>query len=352
MDEALAAETQRLTRMWMRHDRDWLQGYLVADVEDPRLNIQSVLSRHGLIRALFGETHSALMAQELRFAVIMNWLFTVAGPAHNPEEAEAILHALRHGSDNAEGLSIPRFVLQVFRSLPQENHAFCVPNYITNFLQRWHEPADHAEERSGDSLDCFARLWRATLGTVEPHGPRLSVLEPACGSANEYRFYKAYGLDRFLDYAGFDLCEKNITNARVLAPGVEFNLGNVFEIAAPDRAYDWCVVHDLFEHLSLEGMQRAVAEVCRVTREALCIGFFQMDEIPEHIVRPIEDYFCNRLSMRRIKEAFAGHGFVGQVLHIGTFLRAELGWGETHNPFAYTFVLRRSSESTHELIRA
>lgn len=350
MDEALAAETERLTRMWMRHDPGWLQEYLVAGVEDPRLNIQSILSRHALIRALFGQSYNSLMDQELRFALIMNWLLKIAGP--DPNEAQIILHALQHGSDNAEGLSIPRFVLQSFRSLPEERGSSDVPNYIVAFLEQSHKPARDVPERNKDILDCFARLWHTALSRATPPEPRLSVLEPACGSANEYRFYKVYGLAGFLDYTGFDLCEKNVANAQALVPGIEFNVGNVFEIAAADRAYDWCIVHDLFEHLSLEGMRTAIAEVCRVTRQALCIAFFQMDEIPEHIVRPLEEYFCNRLSMRHLKEAFASHGFVGQVLHVDTFLRAQLGWSETHNPFAYTFVLRRSAESTHELIRA
>lgn len=350
MDEALAAETERLTRMWMRHNREWLQEYLVAGVEDPRLNTQSIFSRHALIRALFGQSYDVVMDQELRFAVIMTWLLNVTGP--DLEQAEAILHALRYDSDNAEGVPIPRFVLQSFRSLPQQCASVCIPNYLETFLEQSLRPASHAQKHKPDMLHCFARLWPAALDKVEPPATRLSVLEPACGSANEYRFYKEYGLARFLNYTGFDLCEKNIANARALAPGIEFNVGNVFEIDAPDRAYDWCIVHDLFEHLSLEGLERAIAEVCRVTREALCIGFFQMDEIGEHIVRPLEDYFCNRLSMRRVKQAFASHGFLGQVLHIGTFLRAQLGWGETHNAFAYTFLLRRSPESTHELIRS
>ena len=36
---------------------------------------------------------------------------------------------------------------------------------------------------------------------------------------------------------------------------------NVFEIDAPERAYDYTVVHDLFEHLSPEGLEAAVREL-------------------------------------------------------------------------------------------
>jgi ubiquinone/menaquinone biosynthesis C-methylase UbiE len=143
-----------------------------------------------------------------------------------------------------------------------------------------------------------------------------------------------------VNYTGFDLCAKNIENARALFPGVSFAVGNVFEIAAPDKAFDLCFVHGLFEHLSLEGMQAAVREVCRVTRQGLCIGFFNMDEIRDHQVRPVEEYHLNRLSMARMRGLFADWGFAAQVVHIGAFLRQQIGCEQTHNPNAYTFLLR------------
>ena len=109
-----------------------------------------------------------------------------------------------------------------------------------------------------------------------------------------------------------------------------------------DKSFDFCFVHDLFEHLSVEGMQKAIAEICRVTRKAICAHFFNMAEDDEHFVRPVDDYHWNTLSMRRMKDMFAAHGFSAQVLHIGTFLRQHIGCDETHNPNAYTFLLRAS----------
>jgi len=341
VNESLKAETEKLTRMWMRHDADWLGEYLVSGVEDPRLNMQSILTRHVLTRELFGEMFSELMREELRFGAVMNWLCSVPGINDNPEEAAVILDALRRGSDNAEGLSIPRFLLQTFAAPPTTFENSSVPNYMQDYLKAPEgekEPSSQKEE----SLDMFARLWNRALSKAIPRAPRLSVLEPACGSANEYRFLHRYGLAQFLEYRGFDLCEKNVANARALEPGAEFKVGNVFEIDAGDRAYDWSIVHDLFEHLSLEGMHAAIGEVCRVSREGICVGFFQMDEIPEHRVRHLSEYFCNRLSREQTARAFAEHGFTTQTFHIETFLRAELGWGDTHNPFAHTFVLRRT----------
>jgi SAM-dependent methyltransferase len=190
------------------------------------------------------------------------------------------------------------------------------------------------------SLEAFRKLWHKALAAEIPARKPLSVLEPACGSANDYRFLHAYGLARLVNYTGFDLCAKNIENARALFPGVSFAVGNVFEIAAPDKAFDLCFVHDLFEHLSLEGMQAAVREVCQVTRQGLCIGFFSMDEIRDHQVRPVEEYHWNRLSMARMRGLFADWGFAAQVVHIGAFLRQQIGCEQTHNPNAYTFLLR------------
>ena len=72
---------------------------------------------------------------------------------------------------------------------------------------------------------------------------------------------------------GFDLCEKNVRNAKRMFPNVRFQVGNVLEIDAEDKSFDCCFVHDLFEHLPIEAMEMAIKQVCRVTREGICAGF-------------------------------------------------------------------------------
>jgi hypothetical protein len=281
----------------------------------------------------------------------MNWLSDLARRGGGAEESEVVLHALKQGSDNAEGLEIPCFLVETFQQLPRETDGLVIPNYLEQFLAINREKPTSAI-REG-AFDTFRDLWRSGFSRIsnlapgeiaQTHDPkfdvqRKSVLEQACGSANDYRFFHSYGLVRWLDYSGFDLCVSNIQNALLLFPDVWFRVGNVFEIDAPNKAFDLCIVHDLFEHLSLEGMQIALSEVCRVTRAAICVGFFQMEEIREHIVRPLNDYYCNLLSMERMRELFAGCGFRAQVIHIGTFLRDQLGSELTHNPNAYTFIL-------------
>src|SRR5947209_14762449 len=128
MNESLKAETEKLGRARMQHDSAWLKDYLVAGVEDPRLNLQSILARHFLVREFAGERFAALMGHEYRFAAALSWLMKLPAQAVTAEDFEAILHGLRRGADNAEGLEIPRYVLRIFQALPAESLG--VPNYI------------------------------------------------------------------------------------------------------------------------------------------------------------------------------------------------------------------------------
>jgi len=115
---------------------------------------------------------------------------------------------------------------------------------------------------------------------------------------------------------------------------------NALEIDAEDDTFDYCFVHDLFEHLSIEAMEVAISEVCRVTRQNLCIGFFNMYDGDQHIVKVIDDYHWNKLSMGETKAIFERHASVVEVIHIDTLLVSKLGCRDTHNKDAYTFVIR------------
>ena len=367
MNQTLLIETEKLTRSWGQHEATWLRDYLVAGLEDPRLNLQSILSRHFLVRALFDDRFESLMHHEYRFAAVMAWLLRVASQPDDFETGAAILHALSKGSDNAEGLEIPLFVLQTFAGLPADANGCSVPNYLGAFLIP-PAPSSPGSHSPNSPLNCFSSIWSSLLDREFPawerrrlaaeapasepielpgnppsqsqHQGTPSLLEPACGSANDYRFLHSFGLARFFDYTGFDLCLKNIENARALFPGIRFEPGNVFEIPSATKSFDLCIIHDLLEHLSISGLEQAVQEICRVTRLGICIGFFQMDEISDHIVRPLDDYHWNLLSMARMKELFASHGFDAQAIQIGSFLFQQTGCQQTHNPNAYTFFVR------------
>ena len=167
---------------------------------------------------------------------------------------------------------------------------------------------------------------------------KISVLEPACGSANDYRFIEAFDISRFLDYTGFDLSEKNICNAQKLFPEVNFIVGNAIEIQAKENEYDYCYVHDLFEHLSLEAMEKVVSEISRVTKKGICAGFFDMLEGSNHIVKAVNSYHWNKLSRDKMKTLFEKKFSDIEVIHIDSYLISKYGFSDTHNKGAYTLV--------------
>lgn len=336
MDERLQQETQQLIASWAKHDPAMLRDYLVEDVEDPRLNVQSILTRHHLIEALFPGRFIQLMEHELRFSNVMNWGLTLRKKSVRQETMQALVNALVMDEPEIEGLKVPAFVREAFALLPADVDGVTVPDYVSDLLL---SPPHPDEIALPDILmRTFSQLWSALLAQQE--GMSHSVLEVACGSANDYRFIDAFGIARFLSYAGIDLAEKNIANARQMFPQVHFAVGNAMQIEAPDKSFDHVIAHDLFEHLSIEAMEVAVGEVCRVARQSLCIGFFNLHEGDAHEVKQVDAYHWNRLSVPRLVDLFAQHGGEATFTHIDTMLTQRFGYDRTHNKGAYTAVVR------------
>ncbi len=329
MEDRLRRETRGLVKSWIRHGRGTLRDYLVRDVEDPRINVQSILTRHFLIRRLFGSRFDYLAEQEIRFGLVVNWLLGLLKDGVKPLRLQNVLDALLTGRSDAEGLRIPFYVSDTFAGL-------ILPNYICNLLS-W-APVETAEAPIPDYLmSVFERIWSEALESEQHQG--ISVLEPACGSANDYRFIDSFGIARFLDYTGFDLCQKNVRNVRHICSRGRFKVDNVLEIDAEDNAFDYCFVHDLFEHLSIEAMEAAISELCRVTRGEICAGFFNMHDGEEHIVKPVRDYHWNCLSVSRTKPVFEQYASGMQVIHIDEFLKSNFDCSDTHNKGAYAFII-------------
>lgn len=335
MEEQFKAETEGLVRSWMQHEAHALRDYLIQGVEDPRINAQSILTRHFLIGRLFPGQFASLMAEELRFGAVLNWVLGLFEQVDVNALSGELLSALLEGAGEVEGLTIPPFVLTAFDALPGEVDAAVVPNYLIDFLSARSPESEAALSES--VLSTFQHLWRGLFDPLA--APRLSVLEPACGSANDYRFLDAFGLARLLGYTGFDLCAKNIENARAMFPAAAFKVDNVIEIDEPDRAFEYCFVHDLFEHLSIEAMERAIGEVCRVTRRGLCAGFFSMHEGDEHLVNPVRDYHWNTLSRAGTRAIFERHASSVEVVHIGGLLASRFDGPAVYNPGAYVFFV-------------
>ena len=343
MEEHLERETRALVRSWMRHDREDLRDYLVDDVEDPRINVQSVLMRHFLIEELFPGRFLALKEHDLRFAATMNWFLRIIRQPGGEEVTTAALDSLLGVTEGEAETGVPEFVAETFAMLPGEADGGAVPDYLTDaMVGRPDAPGNPGIEEP--VLASFEPVWRTALAR-EP-GRRVSTLEMACGSANDYRYLDVFGIARFLDYVGIDLCQKNVLNAREMFPDVPFRTGNAMEIDAADGEFDLCIVQDLLEHLSVEAMERAVSELCRVTRRRLCIGFFNMHDREEHIVRPVDDYYCNELSLERTRAVFEQHGCAVEAVRVGAFLESRFGCGETHNAAACTFIIHKRPGGT------
>lgn len=322
----------------MQHDAAMLRDYLVAGVEDPRVNAQSILTRHSLIHHLFPGRFEALMEHELRFSAVLSWAGRILAEAGGNDDLRAIEHALRRGADDAEGIRIPRFVLTTYAGLPAAAGDLVVPNYLGAVFAQDVEGID-APAPAPAILSTFADLWHGALRDC-PTEP-LTVLELACGSANDYRFFNSFGLARWIDYTGVDLCEKNIQNALEMFPQVRFAIGNALEINAPARAFAATLAQDLFEHLSPAALDRAMDEVCRVTDRILCLGLFNAWEGDEHLVQPLADYHWSRLSIPRLRQRLEQDGFDVRVIHIDTLLKWRCQCAETHNPNAYTLLAER-----------
>lgn len=290
---AIRQEETKLRQSWSRHRADMLDIYLVSGFQDPRLNAQSILERHMLVRAMFGSEFDDLIHEELAYAVELN-------------------DAIRLRAQELGVLIKPRL-----RPTAQAD------------VQR-------VMEVVAGRAPTFAKRWRDALAGREV--PPLRVFEFACGSANDYRALADYGIARFLDYTGIDLNEKNIANARRRFPGVDFRVGSILSLTEPDRSIDYVIACDIFEHLSLQGMQTAVAAAVRICRRGLYVGFFRMDEVPEHEEVPRRQYHYNMLSAPRMREYMQQRFTSMQLVHVRTMLKDDYGYPHSHNPHAYSLI--------------
>lgn len=292
----LATEERLLRMSWSSRDAASLDEYLVVGWQNPRINVQSILIRHSLLRRLFGAEFEELMTAEIRFAIELNEALRLEA-LRTKVSLGSYLDALR--------LARVREVSQVIADRERE-----------------------LEER-----------WRAALADRE--AAPISVLELACGSANDYRAFADYGLARFLTYTGVDLNPKNIVNAKRRFPDVDFEIGNAMDLKEADGSVDVVLASDLFEHLPLEGAARVLAESMRVARHEVVLVFFNMAEIPEHHDRPVAAYHWNLLSRAQVEATLAAGFPTVTVTPITAWLKADFGYEHSYNPRAYSITATR-----------
>ncbi len=290
-EEYIAEENTKLRQSWAAITPDVLDTYLISGYQNPRINAQSILARHYLIRQLFGDDFDALMKDELAFCVEANEAIRV--------RAEQL------------GVTMGQFTAKAKRDAVAE-----VCQVIA------------------DREDTYERRWHEAL--ADRTAPKLKVLELACGSANDYRYFDSYGLARFLDYTGIDLNDNNIDNARKRFPGVRFDQGSMLDLPYESGSFDYVLAFDIFEHLSLQAMEHAIAEAVRVTRRGFLVAFFIMTSALEHKEQPRGDYHWNVLSVHRIRELMEKSFTSVDLVEIKPYLASEFGFEHSYNRYAWS----------------
>lgn len=318
-------ENEKLKQSWDKYDHDHLDSYLVSGVEDPRINCQSILTRSLIVDSLWPGEFNNLIDAEFRFGTVLTWIFTQLDTG---QDRNKMLDSI------ADGTVEETMVTETFEWLQTDSCP--IPDYISAALIKsgLDDPDELVLERT---LDAFRDVWRAEL--ADRTTKRFSLLEPACGSANDFRFLDGFGLANFIEYAGFDISAKNIENASTRFPDARFFVGSILESGLPDNSFDCVVVHDLFEYLSPEGLEYALEEVTRVARREAWLHFFNVAEIADHEILTVDQYYRNKLSLNRLKESLARHGGEMDVVSIPRLLRDKFGFNSHHNQNAVTILL-------------
>ncbi len=281
---------------WSRHGREYLDSYLIQEVEHPAVNPQSVLMRAFLMDRLFPGQFSPLVEEELYFSACACFALLGQREGWFPQ-----LFARVEETDGGVDGELPEFLQREFHQRTSsrfeikalfEELAKC----LTLGFEFFQSP--------------FHRAWNEAIAAVPSAETmkRLRSLELACGSANDYRFFDHYGQAAFLDYTGVDVCPENIDNARARYPEVDFQVDDVTKLDADDDDYDVVMAFDLYEHLSPTGLDAAIDESVRVCRDELWLSFFNLSESPVHEFSQEGNYYWNALSITELTESLQTSG--------------------------------------------
>jgi SAM-dependent methyltransferase len=330
MDRATLHEEENLRLSWDRRPAKYLDRYLVSGVQDPRINGQSILTRAWLVDTLCPGRFDGVITEELRFGAVLTWISQqLEGGSTRCELLDRIESACR--------AHVPDFVLAAHAWLQGTDCP--VDDYIAGAL------VDHDLDiprccLPDSTLDKFMTIWNEQLPDMP--AASLSVLEAACGSANDYRFISRCGLARFLDYTGIDIAPRNIANARSRHPDANVLVRSILTTDFADDSYDSLFCHDLLEHLSPGAMERALAEMFRIARRDMIFHFFNGKWSGDHEVIPVGSYHRNRLSMEEIAAFLERLGARVTCLEMAQWLRERIDGPGYHNPNAFSLIAEKT----------
>jgi len=328
---SIELENQRLKASWDCFPPEHLARYLGIEEQDQRINTHSILTRALLVDTLWPGKFDALIDEELRFGVVMTWLLQELRSGTSRNELWDELNTATPGG------RIPGLVRQTADWLQMD--ACPLPDYLSDALLYTESdlPAWYLFE---PALNTFAGIWKSQICglSAEP----IEVLEVACGSGNDYKAIHEFGLTTFINYSGFDICWKNIHNARDRFPEAGFFEASILNSGLPDDSFDYVFLHDVLGHLSPEGFQVAVSEIMRITRVEAWLHCFNVADIDQHEIHPFQTYFRNRLSIPRVIETVERSGAEVRVVPISGMLERKLGYVPDYTASSGTFIARKT----------
>jgi SAM-dependent methyltransferase len=298
---------------------------LVSDVEDPRINPQSILTRALICDSLWPGRFEDLIEQEFRFGFALTW---VLDHLRKGVSSKMILDAI----NRSDFERCPKFILETAAAL--RNSTSPLLDYFSVALSTDEEAAEGGI--CEPALNTFSVLWNEQLRNLDHAG--ISVVEPACGSANDYRCLHDRGFQRFLRYTGFDIAPKNIANARRRFPDVDFRVDDIFASGLSNESFEYCFVHDLFEHLSPDGLTKAIRETLRFTKREAWLSFFNVGEAPEHRFERRGSYYWNHLSREQLVETVREFAQKVDVVRISDLAKTKFGFVGYFNQGACTII--------------
>lgn len=311
------SEACALRDVWDAHDEVFLNHYLVSGVEDPRINCSSIIERGLLAEMIMGSSQRSLIHDEFLFGAILCW---VRSRLDEGMGAGALLDGLSRDVPSAPpGLRAIRQAVMAGPLLP----------WLEGYL---------AAPQVAGRLDLFQSAWADMLRAASADRT-VEVLEFACGSANDYRFWDRFGYGRIIRYHGIDISTKNIANSRRRFPTVDFRCGDVLDSGWETASVDVVMANDLMEHLPPESAGHAISEMLRIARSEVWLGCFRLVAGNRIFGRPVGSYHVNDIGRDWLRLACPGCHL--EVVDIPRLVARALPGVDYHNNRAGIVIITK-----------